>query len=106
MYLWEYYSESIADTSAIVCDEIINATDSVSKNLTNIIPTNMINTISTNIPSAVLINSDDNKWRYKMNCNILHMFWMMTILLFTIAIICYHYAKHSSKQKTIGTLTI
>ena len=32
------YLRSIASTSVIVCDEIINATDSVSINVTNTIP--------------------------------------------------------------------
>ena len=59
--------KSIVDTSVIVFDETINATDdSVSKNVTNAIPTNMTNTISTNVTSAVPINSDDKKVRNKM----------------------------------------
>ena len=51
--------KSIVDTSVIVFDETINATDdSASKNVTN--------TISTNVTSAVPINSDDKKVRNKM----------------------------------------
>ena len=30
---------------------------------------------------------------------------LMVILLFTVAIICYHYAKHRSKGKHIALLT-
>ena len=44
-----------------------------------------------------------------MNYYILHTFLLLTILLFMIAItciICYHYAKHSSKQNVFGALTI
>ena len=91
------FLKSIGDTSVIVCDEIINATDSVSKNVTNTMPTNMTNIISTNVPNTVSINSDDKKLRYKTNCYIFHVL-LVIILLFTIAIICYHYAKRSSAQ--------
>ena len=45
------YLKSIGDTSVIVCDKIINATDNVSINVTNTILTNMTNTISTNVTS-------------------------------------------------------
>ena len=38
--------------------------DSVSTNVTSI--------ISTNVKSTMLINSDDKKVRYKMDCHILH----------------------------------
>ena len=37
---------SVRCTSVIVCDEIIDATGSVSTNVTNTIPINMTNTIS------------------------------------------------------------
>ena len=67
--------KSIVDDSVILCHEIINVTDNVSKNVTN--------TISTNVMSSVSINSDDEKVRYKMNFYILHMFLLVTILLFT-----------------------
>ena len=36
----------------------------------------------------------------------MHTFLSVIILLFLTAIICYHYTKHSSKQKPIGPLTI
>ena len=52
------------------------------------------------------INFDNKKIRYKMDCYILHTFLLVTILLFTITIICHHYAKHRSKQKNIDALTI
>ena len=64
MYLWNgKYLKSIADTSVIVCDEIISVTDRVSTNVTNPISTNITNTISTNDVSTVLTNSDDKKVR-------------------------------------------
>ena len=47
-----------------MCDEIINATDSVSKNVTNIIATNMTNT---NVMSNVSINSDIKKGKNKIS---------------------------------------
>ena len=42
-----------ADTSEIVLDEIINATNSVSANLANNISTNMANTLPTNVTSTM-----------------------------------------------------
>ena len=42
------YLKCIADTSVIVCGEIINATDGVSKIVTNTIPTNATSTVSIN----------------------------------------------------------
>ena len=45
---------SVRCTSVIVCDKIIDATGSVSTNVTNTIPTNMTNTISsTNVTKTV-----------------------------------------------------
>ena len=41
-----------------------------------------------------------------MNCSILHTVLLVNILLFMMVIICYHYAKHTLKQKNIGALTI
>ena len=68
--------------------------DIASTNMTNTIPTNMRNTTSTNMST----NPDDKKI-YKMDCYILHIVLSVTILLFIIALICYHYAKHKSKLK-------
>ena len=50
------YLKSIADTSVIVCDEMIIAIDEVSTNVTNTIPTNMTNTISANVTSTAIIS--------------------------------------------------
>ena len=50
---------------------------------------NMTNTLLTNFTSTVSINSDDEKVRYKINC-IFHTFSLVIILIFIIAIICYH----------------
>lgn len=54
----------MADTSLIVCDEVINDTDIVSVNVRNTIPTNMTNIISENVTSAVSINSGNKIVRY------------------------------------------
>ena len=61
------YLESIADTSVIVYDEIINATDGVSTNMTNATPTNMTNTNLINVMSTMcqytlMIKMQDIKW--------------------------------------------
>ena len=45
--------ESILDDSVIVCDEIINAAESVSTNVTNTIPTVVTNTMPRNVVSNV-----------------------------------------------------
>ena len=75
-----------ADDSQIVFAKVINDRDSVSANVTNIVPTNVTSTVS--------INYDDKKVIYKINCYILYMVLLVIILLFIIAINCYHYAKH------------
>ena len=82
---------SIVEDSIIVSDKIIGVMDS----------TNVTNTVSTNITSTLSKNSDDKKVRYKMDCNILHTFLLIVILLFIIISynhICYHYAKNRSKK--------
>ena len=56
------YVKSIADTSVIMCDEIISVMDIVSKKMTNTIATN------------VSINCHTKKVRYKIDCYILHSF--------------------------------
>ena len=81
-----------------MCDEIISVTGSVSPNVAS--------TISTNVTCTKSINSDDKKLRYKMNSYILHKFLIVIKLLFMITIIFYHYAKHRSKQKIFGTLSL
>ena len=50
----------------------------------------MINAIAANVP----IKSDDEKFRYKFDCNILHTLLLVVTLLLIIAIICYHYSDH------------
>ena len=70
----------IADTSAIVCNKIIKVTVSVSKNMTN--------TASTNVTRNALINSDNKKVRYTMDCYVLYTFLYVIILLFITAIFC------------------
>ena len=70
------------------------------------ISTNLANTISTNVTSTVLPNSDDKKINYKIDSYILHMVLLLIMLLFIIAIVCYHYTKYRSKQEGIDALTI
>ena len=72
----------------------MNATDSVSRNMTNAMPINVTSTVS--------INSDDKKMRYKIDCYSLNMLLLVIIVLCIIAIICYHYKKHRSKQKVLS----
>ena len=71
-----------------MCNEIINVTNSTAI-VTNTLP----------------INSDDKKVRHKMNYYILHTDFLVIILLFLIAFICYHYANRS-KEKRFVVLTI
>lgn len=66
-----------------------------------IVPTNVANIISTNIASTVLVNSDNKKVSYKMDYYILYRFLLVTMLLFIVVIISYHYAKHRSKQEIL-----
>ena len=73
-----------------MCNEIINVTNNIPKNVT----------------STVSINSNDKEVRHKINCWILHTVLIVIILLFIIAIICYHYLKHRPKQTHFGVLTI
>ena len=61
--------------SKIVCDEIINDTESVTTNF------------------------DNKNVRYKMDCYILHTELIVIILLFIISFTCYSYAKNRSKLK-------
>ena len=64
--------------------------------------------VSTNVTSTALINSDCKKVENKLDCCILHTvsLFFFIIILFMIDIICYHYAKHRSQQKTTDALTI
>ena len=63
-----------------------------------IVSTKMKNTIVT---STVSRNSDGKSVRCKIDCYILHTVLLVIILLLIITIFSYHYAKHSSKQKSI-----
>ena len=72
----------------------------------DLVPRNVANTILANVTSTMLTNSDDKKVRYKIDYYIMHTVLLVIILLFIIAIICYHYGKHRSKQKGIDALTI
>ena len=57
----------------------------------------MANTIAANVS----INLASKKVRYKIGCYILHTVFSVIILLLTVTIICYDYAKHRSKQKSM-----
>ena len=94
-----WYLNGTVDESVIVSDEIVNVTDIGSTNLANTFLTN-----ETNVTRTVPMNSDDNNVGCKMEGYILHMFVLVIILLFIIAIIQkitilnhYHYTKHRSK---------
>ena len=78
----------------ITRDEIISVMDIVS--------TKMTNTIATNVTK----NSQSKRVRYELDCYILHTVLLAIMLLFIITIICYHYAKHRSKEKGIDVLII
>ena len=67
-----------------------------------IVSTKIINTLATNVS----INSYDKKLRYKIDYYILNAILVVIISLLIITIICYHYAKHRSKQKSIDALAI
>ena len=103
------YLKSLFDDSKVVCDEIINAADGVSTNVTitistnvtNILPTNFAYISPTNVMSIVSINFHNKKVRSKMYCYILHIVLLLTKLLFISSISCYHYANHSPKLKNI-----
>ena len=88
------FVRTISDTSVITCDEIISVMDIVS--------TKMTNTVSTNAS----VNSHIKKVRYKIESYILHAVLLVIMFLLIITIICYHYAKHRSKQKSLDALTI
>ena len=88
------YLASIAENPVITGDEIANAADSISPNVT------------TNMTSTVSINFHNKKVRDKMDCHILHTVLLEIIQLFIIAITCFHYTKYRSKEKRIGALTI
>ena len=76
------YLKSIADTSVIMCDEVISVIDIVSTKMTKYYSKN------------VSINSDRKKVRYKFDCYILHAVLLATILLLMITLVWYHYAMH------------
>ena len=92
------YLKSIVNASIIMCDKIIYVMD--------ILSTNRLNALIANVMSNVSINLNDKKVSYKINFYILHMVLLSIMLLFIIAVSCYHYAKHRSKQKNIGVPTI
>ena len=66
-------------------------------NVTNNILTTMTS-VTNNVPdvtSTLSINSDDKKKvRIKMDCYILYTLLSVIVLLFILAIICYHYTKY------------
>ena len=82
------------DTSMMRSDEIISVMEIVSTKKTNTVTTN----VSTNF--------EDKNVRYKIDCYILHTVLLVIKLLLIITIICYYYAKHRSKQKSIDEPTI
>ena len=77
----------------IACDEVIAVMDIVS--------TRQRNTIETNITKSC----HSKKIRYEIDSYILHTVLLAIILLLIITIICHHYAKCRSKQKSNNALT-
>ena len=57
--------------SIIVCSEILSFTNSVLTNVTN--------TISTNVTNIVSINSDNKKVRYKMDCYMYKLCYLLSL---------------------------
>ena len=88
------YLRSIADTSVIVCDEVINASDIAPTKMTNNISANVTNTLPTNVMSNVPTKFSNKKVRYTMDCYNLHIVLLVIMLLFMFAITCHHYSKH------------
>ena len=76
----------------IVDDEIIFFMDIISAKMTNTLASN------------VSINCHNKKVRY--DCYILQTVLLVIILVSTVIIICYHYAKHRSKQKSVESKRI
>ena len=63
--------------------------------------------VSTKMTNTIAINVTKNCHSKKVRaCYILHIVLLGIVLVLIIIIICYHYAKHGSKQKGINTLTI
>ena len=79
----------------IACDKTIDVMDIVSTKMTNTV-----------VASTVSINSDSKNVRSKIDCYILHGVLLVIVLLLIVTIICYHYEKHRSKQKSIDALQI
>ena len=71
-------AKSLIDDSVILCDEVVDILETVSK------------------------NSNDNKATHKMNYYILLTFLLVAILLLIIITICCYCIKHQSTQKHIS----
>ena len=71
-----------------------------------IVSAKITNSIVKNAMCTVSINCYSKKVGYKAYCYILFTALLGIILLLIIIIICYHYAKHRSKQKSIDALTL
>ena len=92
------YPKCVVNDSKLVWDGTIHVKDIVS--------TKMTNTIATNITSTAPINFHSEKVRYKIDCCILDPVLLVILLLLVFTTICYHYAKHRSKQKVTDALTM
>ena len=88
------FVQNITVTLVITCDEIIPVMNIVSRKIGHTIATNMS------------INSYDEKTKYNIDFYIFQAVLLVIILLLIIALICYLYAKHRSKQKSNDAVTI
>ena len=88
------FLKNITVTLVITCDEIIPVMNIVSRKIGHTIATNMS------------INSYDEKTKYNIDFYIFQAVLLVIILLLIIALICYLYAKHRSKQKSNDAVTI
>ena len=84
------YWKSIVDTSVTQCDEFGFVMNNLSTKTVIAIATKKTNIIATNVTNTASINCYSKKVRC---CYILHTFLLVIILLMTITIICYYYAK-------------
>ena len=73
------------------------------------VSTNVTSTVSANVTSTMLSHFDDKKVRYIYSAHSFvndHITCDHITMIILIAIICYYYQKHRSKQKGIDSLIL